>query len=261
MDHGRTRRDKAPLTTSAATIRRLGTACAAALVIAWMQTAGGCAATAPTASTGPPSARSTDGPADPDGVGVIELFDGKTLAGWTRRGGEADYRVEDGAIVGRTRPGQPNSFLCTDAVYSDFELTFEFQVDDEANSGVQFRSRSLPEYRKGQVHGYQFEIDTTTRAWTGGIYEEGRRGWLANLVENEAARTAFRPRAWNLGRIRAEGTRIRTWLNDVPAADLSERLFPDAIPKGFVALQVHGVGGRTDPLAVRWRALRLLPLR
>jgi len=231
------------------------------LAIALPPLGGGCAATEPTPAPTPSAARSTAPTATGTAADAIELFDGKTLAGWTRRGGEAEYRVEDGAIVGRTRPGQRNSFLCTDRLFADFELTFEFQIDDEANSGVQFRSRSVPEYRKGQVYGYQFEIDPSARAWTGGIYEEGRRGWLANLAGDAAARAAFRPRAWNRGRVRAEGARIRTWLNDVPAADLCEDLVPDAIREGFIALQVHGVGERAEPLVVRWRSLRLIPLR
>jgi hypothetical protein len=45
--------------------------------------------------------------------GVKPLFDGKTLEGWTQRGGKAKYSVEDGAIVGTTVPNTPNSFLCT----------------------------------------------------------------------------------------------------------------------------------------------------
>ena len=262
MDHGRARRVDAALKRPGSAKRRgLGSVFLAVLAIALPPLGGGCAATEPTPAPTPSAARSTAPTATGTAADAIELFDGKTLAGWTRRGGEAEYRVEDGAIVGRTRPGQRNSFLCTDRLFADFELTFEFQIDDEANSGVQFRSRSVPEYRKGQVYGYQFEIDPSARAWTGGIYEEGRRGWLANLAGDAAARAAFRPRAWNRGRVRAEGARIRTWLNDVPAADLCEDLVPDAIREGFIALQVHGVGERAEPLVVRWRSLRLIPLR
>ena len=32
----------------------------------------------------------------------VSLFDGKSIDGWIRRGGKAEYRVEDGAIVGTT---------------------------------------------------------------------------------------------------------------------------------------------------------------
>ena len=59
----------------------------------------------------------------------VPLFDGVTLDGWTQRNGTATYRVEDGVIVGRTKPGSPNSFLCTNRDYSDFELKFDVKVD------------------------------------------------------------------------------------------------------------------------------------
>ena len=103
--------------------------------------------------------------------GWVSLFDGKTLDGWTQRGGVAKYTVEDGAIVGRTVLNTPNSFLCTNRNYADFELELEFLVDPKLNSGVQIRSNSYPAYRKGRVHGYQVEIDPSARAWSAGIYD------------------------------------------------------------------------------------------
>ncbi len=181
------------------------------------------------------------------------LFDGKSLDGWVQRGGEAKYRVEDGAIVGTTVPNTPNSFLCTAKDYGDFVLELEFKVDHEMNSGIQFRSQSLPDYKDGQVHGYQCEIDPSDRGWTAGIYDEGRRGWLNDLRKNRAARYAFRQLEWNQVRIEAVGDRLRTWINGVPAADLRDGM----TPSGFIALQVHGVGDRDKPMEVRWRNIRL----
>ena len=105
------------------------------------------------------------------------LFNGKNLKGWKKLNGAAEYRIEDGAIVGVSRVNTPNTFLCTDRTYGDFILELSFKVDEGLNSGVQFRSNSRPDYRNGQVHGYQYEIDPSARAWSGGIYEEGRRGW------------------------------------------------------------------------------------
>lgn len=193
----------------------------------------------------------TEAPSIPDSI-----FDSHTLRGWTQRGGKANYSVEDACIVGRTAPNQPNSFLCTDRVFRDFELTFEFKVDQELNSGVQIRSELAPGDEGGRVRGYQIEIDPSPRAWTGGVYEEGRRGWLQDLKDKSEARSAFRPGAWNHVRVRAVGPRIQTWLNGVPAADLLD----SAASEGFVALQVHGVGARAVPLEVRWRAIKLKEL-
>ena len=86
----------------------------------------------------------------------------------------------------------PNTFLATNEVYDDFILEFEFKVDDGLNSGVQFRSNSLPEFHEGRVHGYQFEIDPSERAWTGGVYDEARRGWLYPLNYNPEGQKAFK---------------------------------------------------------------------
>ncbi len=185
--------------------------------------------------------------------GWVELFDGQSLDGWTQRGGKASYTVEDQQIVGTTVPNTPNSFLCTKQHYDNFVLQLEFKVHPELNSGVQIRSNSLPEYNNGRVHGYQVEIDPSDRAWSAGIYDEGRRGWLFNLTQKDDARYAFQQDQWNKLLIIAIGNRIRTWLNGVPAADLTD----DMTASGFIALQVHGVGGRQDPISVRWRNIRL----
>lgn len=196
------------------------------------------------------------GPDASSHAAAAPLFDGATLGGWVQRGGDAVYAVEDGCIVGRTAPNQPNSFLCTKSEHGDFILTLEFRVDPELNSGVQIRSQSRPEGQRERVYGYQVEIDPSDRAWTGGIYDEGRRGWLDDLSDAPNARAAFRQNEWNALKVEATGDRIRTWINGIPAADLRDAM----TPSGFIALQVHGVGKRSDPLEVRWRKIVLTPL-
>lgn len=192
--------------------------------------------------------------------GWIALFDGVSLDGWTRRGGAAEYRVEDGCIVGTTRPDQPNTFLCTDREFADFELEFEFKVDRELNSGVQIRSHSRPEFKNGRVHGWQIEIDPSPRGWTAGLYDEGRRGWLKSPPDDAPSKVAFLQGGWNRIRVVAEGPRVRTWLNKVPVVDHVD-LAPEMDASGFIGLQVHGVGARAEPLEVRWRNLRLREIR
>jgi hypothetical protein len=196
------------------------------------------------------------------------LFNGKDLEGWTRRGGEAKYVVENEEIVGSSVPNTSNSFLCTDRDYGDFVLELEFKVDPTLNSGVQIRSQCFDEphtfthegkqktIAAGRVHGYQVEIDPSDRAWSTGIYDEGRRGWLNDLKDNEPARKAFRQGEWNALKVECRGESIKTWLNGVPAADLKDSM----TPQGFIALQVHGVGKRTEPLEVRWRKIRIQEL-
>lgn len=183
------------------------------------------------------------------------LFNGKNLSGWTQRGGKAVYKVENGTIVGYTKMNTDNSFLCTKKDYADFILEFEFRIDDDLNSGVQLRSHSLKSYMNGRVHGYQFEIDPSPRAWTGGIYDEARRAWLYPLTKNPAAQPAYKKGEWNHARVEAIGTSIRTWVNGVACADL----FDDADLSGFIALQVHGIGKdqSKEGKTVAWRNIRI----
>ncbi len=115
------------------------------------------------------------------------LFDGKTLDGWVQRNGKADYTVKNGCIVGTTVLNTPNSFLCTEKMYTDFILELDFIVEPGMNSGIQIRSNSFKNYNNYRVHGYQIEIDTSDRAWSGGIYDEARRGWLFPLKDMPAA--------------------------------------------------------------------------
>jgi hypothetical protein len=196
----------------------------------------------------------------------VALFDGKTLTGWVQRGGKALYEVKDGVIIGSTVAGTPNSFLCTEKDYGDFELELELKVDPRLNSGIQIRSQcfdkettvewqgktiKIPAKR---VHGYQVEVDPSARAWSGGIYDEGRRGWLQDLKNKPEAQKAFKTNDWNHYRIVCQGDSIKTWINGVPAADLKDSM----TPKGFIALQVHG--HKESGLKVMWRNIRIREL-
>jgi hypothetical protein len=189
--------------------------------------------------------------------GWVQLFNGKDLTGWVQRGGTAPYKVENGVIVGTTIPNTPNSFLCTEKNYGDFILELELFVDTSMNSGVQFRSLSIPDYQNGRVHGYQMEIDPSKRAWSGGIYDEGRRGWLYSLNSNPEGKKAFKNNQWNKYRIEAIGNNIKTWVNDIPTADIVDNV----TAAGFIALQVHSINANrpwTVGTQVKWRNIRIL---
>ncbi len=191
-------------------------------------------------------------PADDDGW--VSLFNGENLDNWTQRNGKATYHIEGDEIVGTTVLNTPNSFLCTRENYGDFILEYEFLVHPLMNSGVQIRSESKEEYNNGRVHGYQVEIDPAKRAWTGGIYDEARRGWLYSLSRNQPARKAFQQGTWNKIRVEAIGSSIRTWINGVMASNLVDNM----TPSGFIALQVHGIGNEDQAnREVRWRKLRI----
>ncbi|MEI8274116.1 MAG: DUF1080 domain-containing protein [Paludibacter sp.] len=182
------------------------------------------------------------------------IFNEKNLKGFKKLNGTAEYVVKDGAIIGTSKLNTPNTFLATEKMYGDFILELEYKVDEGLNSGIQFRSHSLKEYNDGRVHGYQYEIDPSRRAWSGGIYDEARRGWLYPLTINPSAKTAYKAGEWNKVRIEAIGMSIRTWLNGIPCANLLDNM----TASGFIALQVHAISKPEDEgKTVRWKNIRI----
>ncbi len=191
---------------------------------------------------------------DVDGDGWVSLFNGNDLTGWTQKNGTATYRVEDGTIVGKTSEGSPNSFLCSDKDYGDFELTFEVNDDPGLNSGVQIRSKSLKEFNNGRVHGPQVEIETSPGE-AGYLYSEGTgRDWITT---EQPIKDAYMNGQWNRYVVRAKGDRLQTWINGRAIADVSD---PESFKSGFIGLQVHGIGKGEGPYQVRWRDIRVREL-
>lgn len=177
----------------------------------------------------------------------VSLFDGKTLTGWKPLQGTAKYEIRDGAIIGIVTEGVPqNSFLITEELFGDFIFECEFKAAAGINSGVQFRSVPANEKTK-RVHGYQFEIDPTPRGLTGGLYEEGRRGWFQPSKNNGEPQQAWaaahgaklKAGEWNTMRIEARGNHIKTYLNGNLLADFTDQDEDVRIKRGFFGLQVH----------------------
>jgi len=203
----------------------------------------------------------------------VHLFNGKDLTGWIQRGGKAKYAVENGEIVGTTVANTENSFLCTTKDYGDFVLELDFKNHPKLNSGVQLRSHAYDKdtvvtidgkkrsMKAGRVHGYQVEIENPdrdkSRGWTGGIYDEGRRGWLKTLENNEAGRKAYKLNDWNHFKIECHGDSIKVWLNGVQTADLKD----SADQSGFIGLQVHQIGKKEDVWDVHFKNIRLKELK
>lgn len=180
-------------------------------------------------------------PAQTDKKGWTELFDGKTLTGWTKVAGNAEYKIEDGAIAGITVPNTPNTFLISNKEYNDFVLELEVKImDTTSNSGIQFRSQYDPAGNKGKgkVFGYQYELDPSSRKWTAGVYDEGRRDWLYPLMLNPSAQALLKTGVYNKVRVECIGNDIKTWINDKPAAHVVD----NTDSKGVIALQVHSIG-------------------
>ncbi len=193
------------------------------------------------------------------GDGWTALFDGRSLEGWEQQNGTATYSVEEGCVLGKTAEGSPNSFLCTKKSYGDFELKFEVKVADELNSGVQIRSASKKDVDGGRVHGPQVEIAINGTA--GFIYGEGLKGvgWLSEDRSDPKAQAAFKKGEWNSYRVLAEGKSIKTWVNDVPVANLVDE--KTGMLSGFIGLQVHGIKKGSGPFEVRWKNIQLREIK
>ena len=203
--------------------------------------------------------------------GFVPLFNGKDLTGWSVVNGAGKFAVDGDTIVGSGINLKSNTFLRTDQTYKNFDFRFEMKFDDlSGNSGVMFRGLQKPG-KDGRVHGYQCEHDNgKARAWTAGLYDEARRGWLMpsasktqNTTEQKTAQKAFTAQGqkimrwdeWNQVRIRCEGRHIQIWLNGEVRVDYTDE-GKDFTPEGFFALQVHA--GKS--CHVRWRNLQIKEL-
>jgi Domain of Unknown Function (DUF1080) len=172
------------------------------------------------------------------------LFDGKTLTGW--EGDEKTWRVEDGAIVGGSLDAvvPRNEFLCTTKSYENFELKVRFKLlgdKEKANGGVQFRTKRIPKHH--EVSGYQADIG---QGYWGALYDESRRNKVLAAPSKEVIEKLVKRDDWNDYTIRAEGPRIRLWLNGTLTVDYTET--DEKIdPAGIIGLQVHG-GAKTKAI-------------
>lgn len=173
------------------------------------------------------------------------LFNGKDLTGWKPVAGKATFEVKDGIIEGTAVFGTGNTFLVTEEEYTDFILEVDLMISHiSSNSGIMARGQYDPNARKGQglVFGYQIEADPSPRAWSGGIYDEARRGWFYPLDLNPTAKSAFKLGEWNRYRIEAIGNTLKTWVNGQEVAYFMD----DMDAKGFIGLQVHSIGKKED---------------
>lgn len=186
--------------------------------------------------------------------GWVSLFDGKTLNGWEQVNGAVDYAAVNGELVATSVLNSPNSFLTTTVQYSDFILEYDAKIETPLNSGVQIRSFENADH-EGRVSGYQVEIDTSSRGWSGALYEEGIRGFLQPHTEYEPARQAFKLDDWNHFRVEAIGDHLRTWVNGVPAGNLLD----NHRSTGIIGLQVHGIDSHPERVGMKskWRNIRI----
>lgn len=171
----------------------------------------------------------------------VKIFDGKTFKGW-----EGDtiktWKIKDGAIVGGFADIKVphNDFLCTIRSYDNFILKFKVKLTGKVgfvNSGVQFRSQRLKEPAYEMV-GYQADYG---EGYWGTLYDESRRNKTLAGQDPKRTQKFIKIDDWNDYELRAEGRRIRIFINGKQTTDYTETDL--SIPQsGIIGLQVHSGG-------------------
>jgi hypothetical protein len=163
----------------------------------------------------------------------VPLFNGKDLNGW--HGDPELWKVVDGVIVGSTDEKQlqgHNSFLIYDKPFKNFVIKAKFKLRNH-NSGIQFRSKELPEF---VCQGYQ--ADMAEKKYTGSLYEEKGRGVLVLAAEDEL-KPHFKTDDWNEYLITANGPRVKEEINGFTTVDYEEKDPAKGATEGILALQLH----------------------
>jgi hypothetical protein len=149
-----------------------------------------------------------------DHTGFVQIFDGKTLAGWD--GDPAMWRVDDGVLIGESPAGPrpPNTYISyhgtgpTDATAHDFDLKLEIKVELGGGTGIQYRSsvgKPWIQARPGQVlpkpawlmtgpqADFWFPVDPQHDQYSGQFYSENTKlgilSWRGQITESEPGST------------------------------------------------------------------------
>ena len=218
--------------------------------------------------------------------GFKQIFDGKTLKGW--EGDSTYWRVENGSLVGEITPAtllKRNQFIIWKGGQpKDFELTMEFKITKEGNSGINYRSEELKDLQYA-LKGYQADIDGANR-YTGQNYEERARTTLAyrgqktvlkeqstpgplqdhiknnawtetvvsgSLGNSDSLKNLIRSEDWNRVHLVVKGNRLQHYINDVLMSDVTDNDKVNGKSSGLLGVQVH-VG---PPMKVEFRNIRL----
>jgi hypothetical protein len=166
--------------------------------------------------------------------GWTTLFDGSSLKGWNIVG-DANWEVVDGAVQATRGTG----FLVTPMSYGDFQITLEFWVSDDANSGVFIRCadpKTITAANSYEVNVFDQRPDPSYR--TGGIVDVAKPSAMLNTGGK-----------WNTYDITAQGSKLVVVLNGTKTVDVDHK----GHTRGPIALQ-YGAG------TVKFRNVRIRTL-
>lgn len=172
------------------------------------------------------------------GPGWITLLDSKNMGEWDRAG-EANWRLEDGAVVADKKTTKGNTYLVTKKSYKDFQIYAEFWASHDANSGIFMRCQDVKKI--GDTTCYEANIFDQRKDPTYGT------GALVKFVE-----VVPMPKAggkWNTFEITVKGRHIVVVLNGQKTVDTQNGLFAE----GPIALQ-YAAG------VIKFRKVAIKPL-
>lgn len=196
-----------------------------------------------------------DEPVNDPGTPWRPLFNGENLTGWEPvDGGPESWGAEDGLLF---TTGEGGGWLSTADTFGDFDLTLEFRVPPNGNSGVFIRAprKGNPAFEGSEIqvlddYGDQY---TELQPWqfTGSVY--------ATIAPS--ARVTRKAGEWQHLRIRAQGANVQVWVNGVRVVngnlgDHMDKLDEHpglARESGHIGLQNHG--SRLDYRNIKIRGL------
>ena len=184
--------------------------------------------------------------------GFKPLFNGKDLTGWD--GNPELWSVEDGCITGKTTGPEQlayNQFLIwRGGKVKNFELHAKIKESGN-NTGIQYRSKELPENGKWSIGGYQCDIHPATPN-NAMVYEERGRGiivqngqgvvidpegkrWLAS--EHEPVKVDIAQ--WHEYTVIAQGNHLIHKIDGQVTIDLLDFDESKRALEGLLAFQIH----------------------
>lgn len=188
----------------------------------------------------------------PDADGFVEIFNGKSLDGWS---GDPQYwSVEDGALTGVTDGSlKMNRFITwNESNVRNFDLQVKVKISAGGNSGLQYRGTMRPDLGPDIVTGYQCDVVSNNPNYNGMLYEEKGRRILSHTGEKVIVDIDGRPwifekmpvkdfpaDQWHDYRVLVQGNHHQHWIDGHPTADLIDLDEKGRALEGVLAVQVH----------------------
>lgn len=146
----------------------------------------------------------------------VSIFDGKTLAGWNAPDGKkagAGWKIEDGALH---LDGTPGGMLLSDKEYTNFELEWEWKVEEGGNNGVKYW---VTKVGGKEWLGIEYQMIDDAK------HPDGMRGGshvtasIYDIKEPAKDKPLNAPGQWNKSRIVVKDGKIEHYLNDKLVCD------------------------------------------